>query len=178
MRICAVSDTHRYRHELLTAVKSAQPISAVLHAGDETSDTEWLSERVRWPIYGVAGNWDNPTEKYPAEKLLDFGLKILLIHGHRQRVKEGLGHLVSKAKDMQADLVVYGHSHVASSTLIDGVLLVNPGSLASPRGRRERTFALIDIDEMADKYLVRISHCLSTGQTLADLTYSAEFAKS
>lgn len=177
MRICAVSDTHRYRHELLTAVKSAQPLSAILHAGDETSDTQWLSERVNWPIYGVAGNWDTPSEKFPAERILDFGLCILLVHGHRQRVKENLAHLVHRAKEVNADMVVYGHSHVASATKSDGVLLINPGSLASPRGRRERTFAMIDIDETTDKYLVRVSHCLSTGQTVANLTFGTEFAK-
>lgn len=177
MRICAVSDTHRYRHELLTAVKNAQPISVILHAGDETSDAKWLSERVNWPIFGVAGNWDTPSEKYPAEQSFDFGLHILLVHGHRQRVKEGLTQLAQKSNETKANIVVYGHSHVAATTIINGVLLINPGSLASPRGRRERTFAIIDIDDLGDKYAVRVSHCLSTGQMVADLSFSTEFKK-
>ncbi len=177
MRFCLVSDTHRYRHELLMAVKNTQPATAVLHAGDEASDARWLMERGNWPVYGVAGNWDTPSDLFPTERILNFGLQIFLVHGHRQRVKEGISLLVERAKDVHADIVIYGHSHVASVMMSDGILLVNPGSLAAPRGRRERTFAMMEIDEIADKYLIRISHCLSSGQTVAGLTSTIEFVK-
>ncbi len=74
MRLCVVSDTHRHRHELLQAVKAVQPLTAVLHAGDETSDVKWLKERVDWPVLAVAGNWDRSTIDYPAERIIsDFG---------------------------------------------------------------------------------------------------------
>ncbi len=178
MRICAVSDTHRHRHELLTAVKSTQPFFAILHAGDETSDAQWLSSRVDWPVYGVAGNWDTPTQVFPAEQLFNFGIRILLVHGHRYSVKVSLSLLTQRAQEVGADVVVYGHSHVASTIITDGILHVNPGSLATPRGRRERTFAVIDIDESATRFLVRVSHCLLTGQTVAGLVHTVEFIKS
>ncbi len=178
MRIFAVSDTHRYRHELLTAVKNAQPFSAILHAGDETSDAEWLVSRVNWPVYAVAGNWDSQSQMYPSEQIFDFGVQILLIHGHRQRVKENLTLLASKARESKANIVIYGHSHIARTTMLDNVLYVNPGSIAAPRGRRERTYAMIDIDETSEAFLVRVSHCLITGQTVAGLHETVEFRKS
>jgi|SRR5579875_684668 len=177
MRICAVGDTHRYRHELLTAVKSVQPLDAIVHAGDETSDALWLKERVDWPVYGVAGNWDTANEMFPLERILDFGPRMLLTHGHRWRVKENLSLLSQRAKRAGVDMVVFGHSHVAGTTFHDNILFINPGSLAAPRGRRERTFATIDIEETAQAYSVRVSHCVSSGQTVSGLTFLADFAK-
>ncbi len=145
VRLCVVSDTHRHRHELLTAVKSLQPLDAILHAGDETSDAEWLAARVDWPIYSVAGNWDMVTEKYPLERVFNSGPRIFLTHGHMLKVKEGLELLRQRAQEWDAQITVYGHTHQAISIWNGGMLFINPGSLSEPRGRRERTCALLEI---------------------------------
>ncbi|RIV29189.1 YfcE family phosphodiesterase [Alicyclobacillaceae bacterium I2511] len=145
MRLCVVSDTHRHRHELLTAVKSIQPLDAILHAGDESSDAQWLSTRVNWPIYGVAGNWDLVSVEYPLERVLDGGPRIFLTHGHMLKVKEGLDTLRQHAQDWGAQIAVYGHTHQANSIWDGNLLFLNPGSLSEPRGRRERTCALVEI---------------------------------
>lgn len=159
MRLCVVSDTHRHRHELLTVVKSLQPLDAILHAGDESSDADWLAQRVDWPIYAVAGNWDPVSDDYPVSRVLDVGLKVWMTHGHKFRVKEGLGSLQQQAEVLEANIVIFGHTHHAMAALWNGRLFVNPGSLASPRGRRERTCAVLEIerDVGALRYQVRAS---------------------
>lgn len=166
MRFCLVSDSHRHRHELLTAVKNMQPLDAILHAGDESSDASWLSERVDWPIFAVAGNWDSVTDVYPVERILDFGPKVLLTHGHKYRVKEGLSVLSQRAEDSGAQIVVFGHTHKAVSQILDGRIFVNPGSLASPRGRRERTCGLLEIEtaEAPNVFDIRVSHVTVQGE--------------
>lgn len=171
MRICLVSDTHRFRHELLLAVKSSQPIAAVVHAGDETSDCAWLTDRVQCPVFGVSGNWDTVNEAYPEERIVEFaGIRLYVVHGHQMRVKEGLEMLMARAVEVAAHVVVFGHTHAATAVLEQNILFVNPGSLAAPRGRRERTFALLDI-ESADTHerVVRVAHCTTAGNSLADL---------
>lgn len=145
MRLCVVSDSHRHRHELLRAVKSVQPLDAILHAGDETSDATWLMERVDWPVYAVAGNWDSVTAVFPLERIIDCGVRVLLTHGHKHKVKESLQVLEERATEVDAQVVVFGHTHTAFIHVTGGRMFVNPGSLASPRGRRERTCALLDI---------------------------------
>ena len=52
--------------------------------------------------------------------------KILLTHGHRYRVKYGYDRLLSRAKEISADIVVFGHTHVPENTYIDNILLFNP----------------------------------------------------
>lgn len=167
MRLCVVSDSHRHRHELLTAVKNLQPIDAILHAGDETSDAMWLRERVDWPIYSVSGNWDVVSDISPLEQTLEFaGLRVYLTHGHKYRVKEGIALLSQKAEEQNAQLVVFGHTHKSMADFLDGRIYVNPGSLASPRGRRERTCALIEIQpaEELQYRQVRVSHMTVQGE--------------
>ncbi|MDQ0188280.1 metallophosphoesterase [Alicyclobacillus cycloheptanicus] len=174
MRLCLVSDTHRFRHELLMAVKAAQPVDAVIHAGDETADAAWLAERVRWPVLGVAGNWDSASDHFPEERVLtSFGPVLLVTHGHRDRVKGGLADLRARADRTGAQIVVFGHTHRAMAVFEDGVLFVNPGSLSSPRGRRERTFALLEITANPTGYDVRVSHWTVTGHMISDSLLTA-----
>lgn len=178
MRFCVVSDTHRHRHELLQVVKASQPLDAVIHAGDETSDVQWLAAKVDWPIYAVAGNWDRPTRQYPAEVLLrQYGPTILVTHGHTQGVKDGVQGLLGRALDCGADIVIFGHTHQAMSQVASGKLFINPGSLAQPRGRTERTYALLDITplEQEHKCEVRVAHFTLQGESLADLIVTVHF---
>lgn len=166
MRLCLVSDTHRHRHELLMAVKCVQPLDAIIHAGDETSDVQWLADRVDWPIHAVAGNWDSTTGIYPLERVVDqYGPRIYLAHGHRHRVKEGLGVLADTARAKDASIVVYGHTHTALAVVMDGIVFINPGSLSAPRGRREKTFALLEIEQHVSGtgFDLRVSHMTATG---------------
>lgn len=178
MRIFVVSDTHRHRHELLTAAKSAQPVDMILHGGDETADALWLAERTNWPVIGVAGNWDTASDEFPLERMLDVGPRLLFTHGHRLRVKDGLQTLGQRAVQLGAAIVVFGHTHVATVVEQDGVVFLNPGSLAIPRGRRERTYALLEIAEERDHYRVDITHCELNGRVIADLVFHTKLDKS
>lgn len=175
MRLCVVSDSHRHRHELLRAVKNMQPLDAILHAGDETSDAAWLMERVDWPVYAVAGNWDSPSPDFPIERVLDFGATILLTHGHRQRVKEGLGSLAERAAQVGARVIVFGHTHMATLRVDGGRIYLNPGSLASPRGGRERTCALLEIcEEASGRIEVRAAHVTVQGDIVHVLRHCVD----
>lgn len=172
MRVCIVSDTHRHRDELLGAVKASQPIDGILHAGDETSDVEWLRDRVRLPIFAVAGNWDTSSAEFPLEQTIpDFGPRVLLIHGHTIRVKDTYEGLVRRAHAKQAKVAVYGHTHVAYLGMQDGILVVNPGSLAQPRGRREKSFATLEIWPTEDgaRFLVNSSVFSLQGEVLSQM---------
>jgi hypothetical protein len=61
------------------------------------------------------------------------GFKIFITHGHKYHVKEYLDDLMQKAKETDADIVLYGHTHVAYTDYIDGRTVINPGSLGNPR---------------------------------------------
>ncbi|WDL96895.1 metallophosphoesterase family protein [Alicyclobacillus sp. ALC3] len=178
MRICVVSDTHRFRHELMQAVSLAGPINAVLHAGDETSDAAWLADRIHCPVHAVAGNWDTRSTVYPDSLVVTgYGPPLFLTHGHRLQVKNTLLPLAKTAHSHGASIAVFGHTHIALAEEVDSVLCINPGSLSQPRGRKERTFAILTIRTEADAFEVSVTHLTSSGKVLPDTTRSVSIPR-
>lgn len=81
----------------------------------------------------VKGNCDM-FSRIDDETVLDIdGFKIFITHGHKYRVKASLDDLLYKAKEINADIVLYGHTHMPYTEYLDGHMLVNPGSLGLPR---------------------------------------------
>ena len=52
----------------------------------------------------------------------------MITHGHRYSVKYQLDSLLNAAYFQQANLVLFGHTHRALHTVVEGIHLVNPGS--------------------------------------------------
>ncbi|HAQ08103.1 MAG TPA: YfcE family phosphodiesterase, partial [Bacillus bacterium] len=75
------------------------------------------------------------------------GKKVLVTHGHLYSVKSTLVNLFYKAKEMQADVVCFGHSHLLGVEMVEDVLFINPGSIRLPRSRTERSYVILELDE-------------------------------
>lgn len=74
------------------------------------------------------------------------GMNVFITHGHVDGAYYGLNRLAQRAADSLADIVFYGHTHVASRTEIDLTYFINPGSCALPRGTpRIPSFAIVKI---------------------------------
>lgn len=131
MRLLIVSDTHGNDTALIKAYDQAGLIDGVIHLGDGEQDTLLLETLIEGSILKVAGNCDLGSSA-PRELLVTLeGRRILLTHGDRYTVKSGLAQLVARGKDAGADLVLYGHTHLARIEEQDGLLLLNPGTLWS-----------------------------------------------
>jgi putative phosphoesterase len=144
--ILVLSDSHGDVDSLKTVIKKfGARAGLVLHAGDGAEDLERLMATGVGlkPWEGVRGNSDR-SSRYPPRKTVEFGGKrILLCHGHGQGVEFGLEGLVSQALADKADMAVYGHTHKPFWEEMDGVLVLNPGSLSRPRGRDSGSFATV-----------------------------------
>ena len=75
------------------------------------------------------------------------GRRVLMCHGHLDHVGMGLGTIKQKARDMGANIVLFGHTHVPGNMDENGILFLNPGSLTSPRGGSARSYALLEIEK-------------------------------
>ena len=133
-RLIAVSDSHgnaKAVEKLLPLIKENHYF---LHLGDGLSDLRSVLDECPKKTYFCAGNCDF----YPG--VLDEGVlevenvKIFYCHGHRYGVKGGLSSLAYRAKELDCSVALYGHTHQAGVKEIDGVTLVNPGSLRYPFG--------------------------------------------
>ena len=62
-------------------------------------------------------------------------------------VKQSLMKLQYRALEVEADIVCYGHSHIAFAEKIGDQLFINPGSIRSPKKFVERSYAIVEWDD-------------------------------
>lgn len=134
--ITVVSDTHgRDGHRLegrtLEAVREAE---LVVHAGDLTTPRVLAAfEAEAGSVVAVRGNNDDGIDGLDTEAVVDHqGMRIAVVHGHRH----GEAARTMFARDVDADLLVIGHSHRPGFSSASAVPQLNPGSHAHPRWYR------------------------------------------
>ena len=122
-RIAVISDTHNLlRPEVADIIKSCE---LVLHGGDISGpDTLEKIRSLSGNYYVVRGNNDRDWASdipYTLEVEL-YGRKFFITHKKKDI-----------PSDVDADVVIYGHSHRYAQDYIDGTLYLNPGSCGPRR---------------------------------------------
>ncbi|MDO8686142.1 MAG: metallophosphoesterase [Clostridiales bacterium] len=149
MKILVISDTHGDVDKAEKVIRKMKGLNLIIHLGDYFRDAQKLSSMFpEIPIEYIYGNSDFMIEDVPAEKMLEYnGKRIFITHGHRYSVKWDYEKLYKKAEEMNADIILFGHTHVAEMVPKDGFLLLNPGSISDPRNDSNESYAIIEIDE-------------------------------
>jgi uncharacterized protein len=151
MRVAVLSDTHSPRRwkRCPTAVANAlDGVDAILHAGDVCL-AETLDELAGFaPVHAVLGNNDGPdVAAWGATETLHIelsGLTIAMVHdsgaaaGRAARLRR---------RFPQAELVIFGHSHIPWDETIDGQRILNPGSPTDRRRQPHGTMAELLIED-------------------------------
>jgi putative phosphoesterase len=144
MKVLVISDTHGNFPNALTAHDQAEPVDALIHLGDGCGDAELLHSVLDIPVINVAGNCDVGI-RAPREFLWECeGKKILLVHGDIYRVKSGLTLLEQRARELNADAVLFGHTHIAMHENRSGLMVLNPGTLI--KGGRFLSYAILMLE--------------------------------
>jgi uncharacterized protein len=155
LRIGVVSDSHGELYMLDKAVSLMGKIELLLHLGDHYKDIIKLNLKYNYNIDYIAGNNDF-AGKVKSEKLILVNNKrILLSHGHRYNVNNGLLNLKYKAEEEMAEIVLYGHTHKYNLEYINNTLFLNPGSVSRPRDRNPSA-AILEIDSNGDVIIKKI----------------------
>ncbi len=154
MLIGLLSDTHGLLDTAYRAIESMGPIDLLIHAGDHYRDAAKIAASVNVPVHAVVGNCDSRTEG-PEEKVLEVeGAVLYITHGHRYNVKISIYSLFSRAVELKADVVIYGHTHVpgyghtkvSGYTKKEGLLIINPGSVSKPRDDGRCSYGTLEIE--------------------------------
>lgn len=179
--ILVISDTHGDYDVLCDIIQEFGPISdALVFCGDgicdicaylqEAHDNESLQELLP-PVVAVAkGNGDSEknaitipksSETPESRKIITApnsilftaaGRHIFALHGHRYSVDFGLESLSISARNLDADLVFFGHTHRPFWEENFGTHYINPGSCSRPRGGNPPSFAIVSYPGMRDRY--------------------------
>ena len=143
MKILVLSDSHRAEKPMLDAVRRERP-DAIIHLGDHASDAQVLSsEFPLLPLSVVRGNCDLFEDNVPESVLMNWeGVRIFATHGHRYGVKSNVLRLYYAAMEKEAEVILFGHTHIPYCEESDGVWLLNPGSC----GRSRPSYGIIEIE--------------------------------
>ena len=147
MRILVLSDTHGKIDKAAEIYHKLQDIDLVVHLGDLWTDAKRLKELLPVSLLGVKGNMDGAYSREEYRILeTEFG-NIYLSHGHMENVKQGLDTILYKAESLSCRAVFFGHTHIPLFQQVDGLYLLNPGSLSLPVGGRKGSYAVVTVME-------------------------------
>ena len=132
MKIVVLSDIHGLVTYAERIIELEQP-DEVIFCGDglrEIQESAKFFRKVRFHF--VKGNCDFAGDCF--EQYITLGGKnIFITHGHRYNVKpeSKLNYITlrSHARDLGADLVLFGHTHCPDICYMDGMILLNPGAV-------------------------------------------------
>ncbi len=146
MKILVISDSHDRSDIVVKCIRENYWADAVIHLGDCTYDLE--EARGEFPsklFYSVRGNNDYMSDSPLVREEVFDGVKIYMTHGHRAMVNYSLDTLMGAARRRNAQICLFGHTHVPYNAYVDGLYVMNPGSLCYPRGGSKPGFGRIDI---------------------------------
>lgn len=157
MTLLVLSDSHGRSDLIQEAIRRVRP-DGILFAGDGLRDLTYCDLPNRGegcPLWAVSGNCDWVTspliingrrlEPESEELVVADDRRILLMHGHKYGVKGGLGQAIARAVQREADVLVFGHTHIplelhlrphsgrSDFSVTKPLTVFNPGSLAERR---------------------------------------------
>ncbi|HLS23155.1 MAG TPA: metallophosphoesterase [Pseudogracilibacillus sp.] len=167
-KLLVLSDSHGLTRRI-TTIYERHDVTEAIHCGDSELA---LDAKELEPFHVVRGNCDFES-RFPEEKVIEMnGLRIFATHGHLYGVKSSLMRLQYRATEVDADIVLFGHSHVAYCEEIDGKLYINPGSLRQPRHWPDKSYCLIHSE---DRTAISVLFYQLDGKELNYLPYEKHF---
>ncbi len=159
MKILVFSDSHGSVFNMQKAVNMHPDAQFILHLGDGIADLNRLRSDVKYSIYCVNGNFEDLSslsKKSDNSRCIEICGKIIyMCHGHKERVGLGLNNLILSSIENNADIALYGHTHVKFNKYFPigqlpfeynkGLYVFNPGSISLPRDDLYSSYGIIDI---------------------------------
>lgn len=148
MRIIVFSDTHRNLNTMKKIFEMNKDVSVFIFLGD--GEKELREIKNLYPdkqILSVKGNCDLSDDSPILGTFYVDNIKIIFTHGHKYNVKYTTNNLYYLAKENDAQIVCFGHSHCRYNGYQDGIHILNPGSASQPRDLKPPSYAFIDITD-------------------------------
>jgi uncharacterized protein len=150
MRVVVLSDTHaprRWRSCPERVAAHLRTADVILHAGDVCTAAVLDELAAYAPVHAVRGNNDGPDVAdwgAPDEVELTLaGVRLAMLHDSGPRSGR-LARMRRRFPD--ADLVVFGHSHIPLTETGQGLQIFNPGSPTDRRRQPRGTIGILDLD--------------------------------
>jgi putative phosphoesterase len=148
MRVAVVSDSHGNARALarLAGLLKEKGITLALHLGDDYRDAAFLASR-GLEVVGVPGVYcpEYADARIPNRRRVELaGVKLFLTHTDSRHRHDRPGDPDPQEEAWEADLILYGHTHVPALEERESGWWLNPGHLKGPMDRGQpATYALL-----------------------------------
>lgn len=131
MRILVMSDSHGSSRNVTLAIEQEPTAQYIVHLGDGERDMEpHLWAYPNKTVIQIGENCDFSSLNPSSQLFIAGGKRIFATHGHPYYVKSGLTSLYFAAKEKDAEIALYGHTHIPHLEIYNGITFLNPGSVA------------------------------------------------
>ena len=140
IRIVVCSDNHGKTDGLAYVRRMHPDAQYFFHCGDACLDKE------RMKGFAVVQGNNDFYNTWPNFLVLEMGShKIYLTHSHREMYFGRYEMLAKAAKKHGCDICCFGHTHMYFDDVVDGVRLLNPGSIWRCRDGSRPSYMLVTI---------------------------------
>lgn len=152
MKIVVFSDAHGNKTIVERIISFNPDADYIVSLGDSELSINFLMDL---DIIAIKGNYPRDGG-FVFESILKIEDKeLFLTHGHKFGVHKSLKKLLHHAMKIECDIVLYGHTHVARVDKVNDLLLINPGSIKSPRSRMVPSYLILNINEGSVEYIFK-----------------------
>ncbi len=135
MKLLVISDSHGRVSFLEAILRREADCAYLIHLGDGAADMTHLMEyTAHKKVFLTRGNCDAAGTGLKEQHVFTAeGVRALACHGHRFRVKYGLQALYYAGLQENAELCLFGHTHMPTLLQEGEMLLLNPGAAYNGR---------------------------------------------
>lgn len=146
MKICVFSDSHGYAGNMIKAVRLENPALCFFLGDGETDLVTLRGSYPDLPIYTVRGNCDLRSTQPLILNAVVSGFRFYAVHGHQHEVKydDSVRELCYAALRADADVVLFGHTHLPYLDHHLGMEIMNPGSIGKVKNP---SYSLLTIED-------------------------------
>lgn len=141
MKIGLISDTHGHLDPRVREI--FEGVDHILHAGDIGYASIILELEGIAPVTAVLGNNDAGLDFRETEVAELHGKKLLVQHIVRPDALHD--RLAKSVTHHKPGFVIFGHTHQAHDSVVNGIRFINPGYSGKPRLGLKRSVAILDL---------------------------------
>lgn len=147
-----------YPNEVIEVIRNAEIISILgnhdraVNSADTIGLNLYAAQAVYWTVDMLKKESASYLKKLKHREFLNFAQKnIAIIHGSPWNDDEYVYEHELTARflnKVNADILIYGHTHVPCVKRFSTGIIINPGSVGQPRdGNSKASYAVLDLDE-------------------------------
>lgn len=147
-KIIAFCDIHNEEENLRKLLPKLQAADHIFFLGDGYYPLmRILNDELKAKTIKVRGNWETHIFSLPMIRVVQVeNVKFLLTHGHYFFKLHSLNRLVKQAKNVNANVCLYGHTHTFNYCEKDGIQFINVPPLGTRRTEHPNSYIELTVD--------------------------------